>query len=199
MSSAYQHLQTTLNQYYALSDKAWQAYLACCSIKEIAKGEVLYSLGERPKSFMFIHQGLMRAYVIDDDGHEYNKNFFAEGRFPGCMSALLNGEPTTIAIEAVERCQVVEINHQQFRAALFNDSDLMAFHIHYLEKHWLLEKEPKEISYLQYEAKARYLKFLANYHTLLPRLPQYHIASYLGITATQLSRIKKSLSTASLT
>jgi hypothetical protein len=69
----------------------------------------------------------------------------------------------------------------------------MALHIHYLEVHWLLEKEPKEISYLQYEAKARYLKFLDVFQAILPRLPQYHIASYLGITPTQLSRIKKDL------
>lgn len=46
----------------------------------------------------------------------------------------------------------------------------MKFQINYLETHWLLEKETKEIGYLQYEAKARFLKFLDNYHAISSRL-----------------------------
>jgi len=42
----------------------------------VAKGEILYSIGSNPTSFAFIHTGLMRAYVIDENGNEYNKNFF---------------------------------------------------------------------------------------------------------------------------
>ena len=193
MTAALSHLQQTLNLYQILSSAAWQAYQACCTIKKVDKGEILYQLGQKPTSLAFIHQGLMRAYVIDENGNEYNKNFFSEGRFPGCMSALLNNEASWIAIQALEACEIVEINHAKFRSALFEHADLMKFQINYLETHWLLEKEPKEISYLQYEAKARYVKFLANYNAILPRLPQYHIASYLGITPTQLSRIKKEL------
>lgn len=148
-------------------------------------------MGEIPSSFAFIHKGLMRAYLIDEDGNEFNKNFFAEGRFPGSMSALLNNQPSFLAIEALEECEIITVDFLKFRAQLFNDNELMAFHIHYLEQHWLLEKEPKEMGYLQYEAKQRYLVFLQNYQDILPRLTQYHIASYLGITPTQLSRIKK--------
>lgn len=193
MMTEISHLQQTVNFYYKLSNEAWQAYLSCCAVKQVQKGEILYAIGDQPLSFAFLHQGLMRAYVIDEHGNEYNKNFFSAGRFPGCMSALLNKQASDIEIEALEDCNIVEINHQQFRSALFKHTDLMAFHIRYLEVHWLLEKEPKEISYLQYEAKARYLKFLDVFQAILPRLPQYHIASYLGITPTQLSRIKKDL------
>lgn len=135
----------------------------------------------------------MRAYLIDADGNEFNKNFFAEGRFPGSMSALLNNQPSFLAIEAMEACEVIEINFTKFRAALFSDPEIMTLHIHYLEKHWLLEKEPKEMGYLQHEARERYLAFLTSYQDILPRVPQFHIASYLGITPTQLSRIKKEL------
>ena len=69
----------------------------------------------------------------------------------------------------------------------------MRFQINYLETHWLLEKEPKEIGYLQFEAKDRYLTFLDDFNHIANRLPQYHIASYLGITPTQLSRIRKEI------
>lgn len=193
MDTAFSHLQQVLNQYHTLPEKAWLAYLACCTLKNINKGDILYPLGEQPKSFAFVDQGLLRAYVIDENGNEYNKNFFAEGRFPGCMSALLKGEASWLEIQALEDCQLIEINHVQFRDVMYSHPDLMKLQIHYLENHWLLEKEPKEISYLQYEAKTRYLKFIQDFNPILSRLTQYHIASYLGITPTQLSRIKKEI------
>lgn len=193
MSPIISHLKTVVSTYYPLSEEAWQAFERCFHIREVAKGEVLYPLAKVPTSFAFIHKGLMRAYVVDEEGNEFNKNFFAEGRFPGCMTALLKNEPSLMVIEALETCEIVEINFTKFRQALFTNSDLMAYQIHYLESHWLLEKEPKEIGYLQFEAKQRYLEFINKYKVLLPRLAQYHIASYLGITPTQLSRIKKEL------
>ncbi|ABG41284.1 cyclic nucleotide-binding protein [Paraglaciecola sp. T6c] len=193
MSSAFNHLQHTLNQYHVLPEDTWQTYVACCTVKHLDKGQIFCAIGEKPTSLAFIHQGLMRAYVIDEHGNEYNKNFFSEGRFPGCMSALLNDQPSELELQALEPCQIIEIHHAKFRLALMNNMDLMKFQINYLETHWVLEKEPKEIGYLQHEARARYVTFLDKYQHILPRLPQYHIASYLGITPTQLSRIKKEI------
>lgn len=191
MTPEFAHLKKTLNLYYSLSNDAWSAYQACCSIKKLAKGEILYAIGSLATSFAFIHKGLMRVYTIDESGNEFNKNFFAEGRFPGCMSALLKTEASALEVQALDACEIIEINYEKFRNALFTYPDLMKFHIHYLETHWLLEKEPKEIGYLQYEAKTRYAHFLHEFTSIAARLPQYHIASYLGITPTQLSRIKK--------
>ncbi|WMN60732.1 hypothetical protein NI389_04800 [Pseudoalteromonas xiamenensis] len=113
--------------------------------------------------------------------------------FPGCMSALLQAAPTLLAIEALEDCVLVEIDFKLFRSALLTKPDLMIYQINYLETHWLLEKEQKEIEYLQFDAKQRYLAFLNTHKPIISRLTQYHIASYLGITPTQLSRVRKEL------
>jgi len=198
LQAAFTHLEQTLKQYAPLSDQALNRYFSACHFIHVAKGTTLYAIGEIPSSFAFIHKGLMRAYLIDAEGNEFNKNFFAEGRFPGSMSALLNNDTSFLAIEALEDCDIITIDFKQFRRELFADNELMAFHINYLEQHWLLEKEPKEIGYLQHEAKQRYLMFLDKYESILSRLPQYHIASYLGITPTQLSRIKKDLNNLSV-
>ncbi len=193
MQAAFTHLEQTLKKYAPLSDQALNRYFSACHFIHVAKGTTLYAIGEIPSSFAFIHKGLMRAYLIDEEGNEFNKNFFAEGRFPGSMSALLNNQTSFLGIEALEDCDIITIDFKQFRRELFADHELMALHINYLEQHWLLEKEPKEIGYLQHEAKQRYLMFLDKYESILSRLPQYHIASYLGITPTQLSRIRKDL------
>lgn len=193
MDVAITHLKTVIQSYYPITEQAWQALLPAFEKRVVGKGECLYELGTVPNSFAFIHSGLMRLYVIDDEGNEFNKNFFCEGRFPGSMSSLLKQQPSNLAVDALEDSEIVTINFAKFRSALFEYSCLMKFHINYLEDHWLLEKEPKEIGYLQYEAKHRYLNFKQKYADLLSRIPQFHIASYLGITPTQLSRIKKDL------
>lgn len=193
MISALTHLKHTIERYYPISPSGWSSYKQCLTSRQVKKGEILYAQGEVPTHFAFIHKGLMRAYITDVEGNEFNKNFFSEGRFPGAMTALIKSEASFLAIEALEGCEVIEIDFSKFRKALFEIPELMKFHIHYLEEHWLLEKETKEIGYLQFEAKQRYLKFLENYQVTLPRIAQYHIASYLGITPTQLSRIKKDL------
>lgn len=197
MPSAIDHLKKTIEKYYPISLVAWKAYQQCLTLKHLNKGDILYKAGEIPTRFAFIHKGLMRAYVTDEEGNEFNKNFFCEGRFPASMTALIKSEISFLAVEALEDCDIIEIDFLKFRKALFTTPDLMTFHIHYLETHWLLEKETKEIGYLQFEAKQRSLTFLKDYQTILSRLPQFHIASYLGITPTQLSRIKKSLNEAS--
>ena len=193
MLSAFSHLKQTIENYHPISSDTWDIVKQCLTSRHVNKGETLYAVGQQPTSFAFIHKGLIRAYVADVEGNEFNKNFFYEGRFPGSMSALIKSETSFLGIQALEDCEIVEIDFKKFRSALFTNSELMRFHIHYLETHWLLEKETKEIGYLQFEAKQRYLKFLDNYKIILPRLAQFHIASYLGITPTQLSRIKKDI------
>jgi hypothetical protein len=76
---------------------------------------------------------------------------------------------------------------------MFQKEDLKLFQIHYLEQNWLLAKDEREIEIVQDNATTRYLRFTRAYPNLVDRLPQYHIASHLGITPTQLSRIRKSL------
>ena len=76
---------------------------------------------------------------------------------------------------------------------MIEKSDLKLFQIYYLEKNWLLAKDSREIEIVQDDATARYLRFIGENHRLVNRLAQYHIASHLGITPTQLSRIRRNL------
>jgi CRP-like cAMP-binding protein len=107
------------------------------------------------------------------------------------MTALLRQEPSLHSIEALEDSTIIEINFQAFRDLLYRSEDLKLFHIHYLERHWLLDKDTREIRLVQQDAAERYQAFQREYPELLTRLPQYHIASHLGVTPTQLSRIRK--------
>ncbi|OUS29752.1 hypothetical protein A9Q98_05875 [Thalassotalea sp. 42_200_T64] len=109
------------------------------------------------------------------------------------MTALLTSSPSILSLEAIEDSLIIEINFIAYRKLMLQNDELKLFQIYYLEKNWLLAKESREIEFVQNDASARYLCFINEYPALKDRLPQYHIASYLGITPTQLSRIKKNL------
>lgn len=192
-TEAFAALRRTLNSYHPLGDQTWAALQAACSYRELGRHELLCRAGEVPTSFSFVYRGLFRAFVLDEKGNEYNKAFFEEGRFPGAMTALLRGEPSRVTLEALEAAVVIDISFASFRRLLHRHHDLALFQIHYLEHHWLLDKDARETELVQEESTERYRRFLRDFPVLAGRLPQYHIASHLGITPTQLSRIRKKI------
>ncbi|GAB3024409.1 Crp/Fnr family transcriptional regulator [Bowmanella dokdonensis] len=191
LQMALKALHLRMQAYSPLSDATWRDMQAICRLRQLQKGEHWLKAGERPDCFGFVYQGLMRVYALAEQGWEYNKNFFAEGRFPGSMTALLEGKASSLAAQALEDCILLEIDFAGFRELLTLHHDLALFQIQYLETHWLKFREKREIALVQDDATSRYERFLQEHGKLADRLPQYHIASHLGITPTQLSRIRK--------
>jgi CRP-like cAMP-binding protein len=190
-TAVYQALKHTLDSYTPISDTTWQALMAVTQIARLEKHQVLYQAGDIPATFAWVFQGLIRGFVCDDKGNEYNKKFFDESKFPGAMSAMLTNTPSKLGFDALEETILIKIDFLAYRKLLLKYDDLKLFQIYYLEKNWLLDKDEREIAIVQQDASARYQQFLSEFSNLVERLPQYHIASHLGITPTQLSRIRK--------
>lgn len=186
-------LKHSLTSYSPISDETWQAFQGITVYRSLQKKAVLYRAGEIPRSYAYVYKGLLRCFVCDENGNEYNKIFFAEDTFPGAMTALLTSSPSLLAFEALEESLIIEIDFACYRQLLLEKDDLKLFQIRYLEKNWLLAKDAREIEIVQEDATTRYLRFIEEYPNLVDRLPQYHIASHLGVTPTQLSRIRKKL------
>lgn len=186
-------LRESIESYAPVHDDTWRAFQALCRVEQVPRHHVLYPAGVVPESFAFVFRGLFRVYVTDEKGNEYNKNFFDEGKYPGAMAALHTGSPSVTTIEALEDSTVVIIDFKRYRQLLAERHDLKMYQIHYLEKNWLLAKDSREIEIVQEDATQRYLRFMEEHGTIAARIPQYHIASHLGVTPTQLSRIRRNL------
>lgn len=189
-------LRLGFEDYCALEQETWSRLAALSTLVKIERGELLTRQGVVPQSFGFVCAGLLRGYASNEEGQEYNKVFFPERSFPGAMVALLTRTPSHFAIQALETSWVMKIDHPGYRRLLEQRDDLKWFQILYLEKNWLLSKEPREIALVQETATERYLRFQAENPGLEPRLAQFHVASHLGVTATQLSRIRRQLKAA---
>jgi len=186
-------LRKVMNSYYKLTDKTWQSICEISTFLTIKKNDYLCRSNEFQTGFYFVGKGLFRVFIIDEKGHEYNKIFFEEHTFPGSMVSLLKNEPSQFEIQALEDSSVLHINFKAYRKLLMVTEDLKLFQIFYLEKNWLIDKSSREVSLVQQDAQDRYLEFLEEHPGLSKRLTQYHIASHLGITPTQLSRIRKNI------
>ncbi|KAA2223259.1 Crp/Fnr family transcriptional regulator [Chryseobacterium sediminis] len=181
-----------INQYYPLSDETVKALLDICTEKHYHKNDLLLESGSMARYYYFIKSGMIGYYTEDEQGNNIYKIFFEENSFVASTAAIIKNEPSDFTIIALEDCTVIQYPAKAYRELLEKYHDLALFHMYYLEKNWVVKKEPLEVS-LKYEtAKKRYLQLLEN-KSLYNRLKQHHIASYLGITPTQLSRIKKEI------
>ena len=187
-------LKKTIEIYCPISVETWEEFKTFCVLIRLDKDQFFTQAGQIPQSFGFVYAGLLRAYVTDSKGNDYNKIFFPEYTFPGSMVALLTAAPSNFSITTLENSHLLQINFKAYRRLLETRDDLKLFHILYLEKHWLVAKEKREVALVQESATERYLSFKEYYPALEKRIAQYHIASHLGITPTQLSRIRKNLS-----
>lgn len=175
--------------YFNISEQAEKAWAGLLHYKKYKKGENFISTGQHPRKVAFIINGLFSQNFITEEGDVVIKYFFPEQRIAASLSAMLANQPSLFYIEAIEDTSVFEYDFFEFKKLFNNYTDIAQFYIRYNEQHWIIEKEPLEITMRTETSAKRYNDFLNKYPKLLKRLKKHHIASYLGITPTQLSRI----------
>jgi CRP-like cAMP-binding protein len=178
-----------IRSYHAISVEAEIAWTNLLQQKNYRKGENFISEGQKPKKIAFVVKGLFSQYYIADNGDTIIKYFFPEERLAASVSAMLNNTASMFTITAIEDTTVLEYDFFEFKNLFAAHPDIASFYIKYIELHWIIEKEPLEISFRNDTAKTRYDEFLNKYPKLVKRLKKHHIAAFLGITPTQLSRI----------
>jgi len=178
-----------IRTYADLSKEAESAWQKLLTEKNYQKGDYFIRTGQTPQRVAFIGKGLFAQYYFNDNGETVIKYFFPEGRIAGSIPATLTRSESLFDIIALEETTVLEYNFNEFKKLVSTFGDVAEFYIHYLEQHWVIDKEPYEVSLRSDSAKVRYADFLRKYPDLVKRLKKHQIAAYLGITPTQLSRI----------
>jgi CRP-like cAMP-binding protein len=178
-----------IRTYTQLSGEAEDAWASLLHEKKYNKGDNFIAEGQIPRKLAFVVKGLFSQYYISHEGDIVIKYFFPEQRIAGSVSAMLSGTASIFTITALENSSVLEYDFAAFKKLVAQFPDIASFYIRYMEQHWIIEKEPYEISLRHDTAKTRYDEFVQRYPGLIKRLKKHHIASYLGITPTQLSRI----------
>lgn len=182
-----------IRTYTDLSDAAEEAWSALLRPMSYRKDENFIRSGDVPTSYAFVVEGLFYQHYVGPGGDMIVKYFFPENRIAASVSATLLGKPSVFSITAIEDSTVLEYNFAAFRLLVAEFPDIADFYIRYMERHWIIDKEPDEISFRHDDAMKRYRDFIRREPELHRRLKQHHIAAWLGITPESLSRLRRAI------
>ena len=156
------------------------------------RGGILLKRGDICKHSFFVEKGLLRSYMLDENGKEHVIQFAPENWFIVDRSSVYFNDPSESYIEAIEDTNVVFIGEDFMCHAAEVSQTFGRYNDKLLHNH--IRQMQKRINLLLgATAEKRYLSFIEMYPDLLLRVPQWMIASYLGITPESLSRVRKEL------
>lgn len=156
----------------------------------IEAGEHVFLQGDRCSTVFLVRKGLLKAYYIRADGKEHIKSFQPEGSIIGSMVALIDQEPSTFSLVALEPSDLVSLPYAKLEAAAKESLELSNALISFLSAYGR-RKERREYELLCLSPENRYLQLLTSSPSLTERISQAELASYIGVTPQALSRIKR--------
>lgn len=158
----------------------------------LPKGECFSEAGKIARHIAFVQEGVLMICYYNNKGEEIVHHFVNENHFVVDLESFNHKISSMIYIRAVTDCKLVSFTFESFKvlSEIIMDWDKI---INKITLKTLLDKVNVEQPKLHTDAKTRYLDFLKNFPNLANRIPLVHIASYLGVTATSLSRIRKNI------
>lgn len=189
-----QHFLTQIFKTSSIAKEELKSILPKYKKVSFQKNDYLLKEGQIEKKYWFIESGFIRSYIIDIDGNDITFNLYASTDVVIDYPSLFFFTPTKENIQALTDCICWEIGYDDFQV-LFNtilnfreqQRGLLVGSYFALKEH--------SISLIADEAKERYLKLLKNKPIIIQNISLKHIATYLGITDTSLSRIRKEINT----
>jgi CRP-like cAMP-binding protein len=178
----------SLQRISPISEEAWNDFQGLMEPLSLKRNEYLVSEGSRVKYAYILLEGVIRVFY-NKEGNEYNKTFFIPGMFPTPLTALLSGTPSALSFQALLPCELIRFSFQDFRNLFEEHRSLETFMLRVLEQEWIA-RERHDIQMLTNDATENYMVFRKEFPNLENQIHLYHIASYLGITPIQLSRIR---------
>lgn len=177
-------------QYGKISKEGIQALKSTLKANKIKKGDLLLSYGQICKEIYFVTKGCLRLYYISD-GVEITVWFSFEENSAIELSSFLSGEPTEYFIEAIEDSEYLSLDKSELLKLYANYPEMERIVrsfwedviLNLLQRFSALQKDSAEARYLNLVKQTNYLQ----------RIPQKYLASYIGVTPTSLSRIKRKL------
>ena len=186
-------LRIALDKLSPFSDEEFEEFKSLIKIKQLTKGEYLFREGEIDRHLAFVNKGCLRYYLIDKDGDEHTIYFALENWWIGDMQSFFSETATPYSMQALEDCELFAFTREKFQYAIDNIKPYERFYKTMVPRSYAAMQQRFAQNSAQ-SAEERYLSLLKKQPEVFQRVPQYLIASYLGIKPQSLSRIRKKLS-----
>ena len=178
-----------IKQYVTLNATEEKAFIGIIEIKKLEKNEFLLREGKTCDKIYFVNKGCLRLFHINNDSENTLDFLFANIWYTDFQSALLN-QPTDENVQALEKSEIVQFSIKDL------DNLYLIYPVFERMGRLLIQNALISLTNLNKEIvhetpEERYLKILNQQPEIVQKIPQYYIASFLGIKGESLSRIKK--------
>ncbi|GAB3517567.1 Crp/Fnr family transcriptional regulator [Emticicia fontis] len=161
-------------------------------LKAIKKDEYYHEAGKIPREVIFLTEGIMRVCYYNNKGDEITKYFIDENNFLADINSYNQEIPSTEYIQAITDCSYFVLTKSAMKDLSMTIIQWDAI-VAKITAKGLADKVNKISMMMAEDATERYLSFLEKFPKLANRIPLSYLASYLGITQSSLSRIRKNI------
>lgn len=183
-----QNIETTLG--YPVKNAVYEAFSACMFPKSYDKKILLAEEDRFCKYVYFIEQGACYSYYIDKKGERHAIQFGLEGYWISDLYSFFSNRKGIYNIETLEPSRLLLINKENYIKACDTFPEIDRF-FRLLIQNAFVALQYRLAKTNSEDAESRYLEFSQQFPQFLQRIPQYLIASYLGIRPQSLSRIRQ--------
>lgn len=178
-----------------LKEEEWLLLRSKLKVQQLKKGEFLTRQGDISRSVSFINKGLVRmSYLID--GKEICTGFMCENGYISSYASFLTQTPAADNIEALEACELINLSYEDMQQ-LYQSNVVFEIFGRRIAEMLFIMVSTQTTRLLTLTPEERYQSIIEDQPFIIQRVPQYMIASYIGITPEHLSRIRKKMSSMS--
>lgn len=182
------HIQREID----LNEDEIQEFASLLFEKKLAKKELLIKPSQQVKAEYYVVKGCLKAYYLSETGDKHIIQFAIEDWWISDFEAFFKDEPASLYLEAIEDSYLLGINKEVLEP-LYQRIPKFERFFRIKTTNAFVALRSRILSSLQKTAKERYIDFCNTYPQIESRVPNYHIANYLGIKPESLSRIRREL------
>ena len=181
-----------INKYIDLTADEQEVLLQNVTYRKYLKGQFVVQQGDVCKHESFVVKGCLKTFYVDPEGQEHIVMFAIENRWTADLGSLITQTPADYNVQCLENCELIQFSYEKLEELYQLIPKLERLFRIILQKAFVAS-EKRIIRNFSLPAKERYLQFRKQYPQIEQRVPQYMIASYLGITKEFLSKIRSQL------
>ncbi|KEO72220.1 Crp/Fnr family transcriptional regulator [Anditalea andensis] len=176
----------------AIKKESYKAIAGSHTKTEFLKNEAILDAGKISNEYYLIEKGLFRSYIVDYKGNEITTNFYGTNDILIEVASLFLRIPSKESIQALTDCVVWKIDFDNFQNLYSNIGGFTEWGRTWMTNQ-LFEAKNRAVNMHTQSASQRYLSLIKEKPQIIKEVPLKYIASYLGITDTSLSRIRKEM------
>lgn len=178
-----------IDQLVKLTEEEKAIFSACFKEVKIKKRQFIVQPNFTAKHRNYVLQGAFRAYVLAEEGQDHTITFAIEDWWITDYNSYIFQQPATMFVVALEDSIILQIDFEKEQELKLQNHKFETF-FRMVAERGLAFQQRRIISNLIHTAEERYDNFVSKYPLIVQRVPQYALASYLGMTTEFLSRIR---------